>query len=274
MAKITLIGFYNYTDGGIFDGLQVPDGLTKSTLVDRIIFEYGEFEPIYANSTYLAHAITNWYNTHKWDMERSWNVLSAEYEPLWNYDRTETATSSGSETISTEGDRTKRNTGTVGEQTANEVTIDGTRKNTGTVGDSANTTTQSSGTGTRENEHKVSAYDSSTYSPDNTDSEDTTNTANASTTGSSTRTDNLTEKTDSTNTESGSATRTDNLMETEDTSGSTERAEQHTNTLNAHGNIGVTTTQNMLMEELEVCKHNWYETYAAMFASDFLIMVY
>ena len=234
MAKITLIGFYNYTDGGIFDGLQVPDGLTKSTLVDRIIFEYGEFEPIYANSTYLAHAITNWYNTHKWDMERSWNVLSADYEPLWNYDRTETATSSGSETINTEGDRTK--------------------KNTGTVGDVANTSSESSGTGSRENEHKVSAYDSTTYSPDNTDSEDTTNTAEASTTGSSTRTDNLTE--------------------TEDTSGSTEREEQHTNTITAHGNIGITSSQDMLLQELEVCKHNWYETYAAMFASDFLIMVY
>ena len=202
MAKITLIGFYNYTDGGIFDGLQVPEGLTKSTLVDRIIFEYGEFEPIYANSTYLAHAITNWYNTHKWDMERSWNVLSAEYEPLWNYDRTETATSSG------------------------------------TIGDEASTSSESSGTGSRENEHKVSAYDSSTYSPDNTDSEETTNKAEASTTGTSTRT------------------------------------EQHTNTVTAHGNIGITSSQQMLLQELEVCRNNWYETYAAMFAADFLIMVY
>ena len=51
-----------------------------------------------------------------------------------------------------------------------------------------------------------------------------------------------------------------------------EYGDEHTSHI--HGNIGVTTSQQMLESELEIAKFNIYTTIADLFADEFCIMVY
>ena len=97
-------------------------------------------------------------------------------------------------------------------------------------------------------ETQVSAYDSATYQPQNKVIEDR-NESNTITTG--------------TESEGSSST-----------TGSVTDSETKTRTGRAHGNIGVTTSQQMLEAEWAVARLNIYEEAADLFLSEFCIFVY
>lgn len=210
MAKITLIGMHNYTDGGIWENVVLPAAINKEQFINTILLNYGEMETLYADPDMMKFAITNWANINNWSILKAVTAINIEYEPLNNYDRTETRTKSGT--------------------------------NTGTVTDNGNTSVTSTTSGTNENEHKVSAYDSSSYSPDTKDEENTSGSGTSTGTSGNTRTDNLA------------------------------HAEQEN--VRAFGNIGVTTSQQMLQAELDLSLYNIYQTFAGIFAFDLLLMVY
>lgn len=58
------------------------------------------------------------------------------------------------------------------------------------------------------------------------------------------------------------------------TSGRTDIDTTNTRTGHTHGNIGVTTSQQMLEAELNISKWNIYENIAKLFANEFCIMIY
>ena len=144
-------------------------------------------------------------------------------------------------------------------------------------------------------EHQVSAYDVSTYQPDNKDiltGDDTTVNGSSATTsyGSKTGEDSKTID-DSRNTaecnitaenagmeETHNETDTDARMLREDGSRS-QTDEDHENTAamhsgRIHGNIGVTTSQQMLQAELDVAKFNLYEEASNLFLTELCIYTY
>ena len=157
MAKITLIGMHNFTDGAIWEGLNVPLGADKETLINTIMLEYGEMETLYASPSTMQFAISNWSNLYQDSMNRLWGTVGLEYNPIYNYDRTETET-----------------------ETPN---ITKTSATTSTASSTANNENLSED----ENEHTVSAFDSADYSPSSKDtstSKDTVN-SNANSVGNS-----------------------------------------------------------------------------------------
>ena len=129
-----------------------------------------------------------------------------------------------------------------------------TRRSSDTKSGSDNTvssaSSNSSGTGTTEN--KKSAYDSSTYSPYEKSETGSSGTNNSSGTEASVRSE------DSSRSEAG------NEVE----SNYAER------TGRAHGNIGVTTSQQMLESELDISRFNLYDEIAALFLTEFCIYTY
>lgn len=116
--------------------------------------------------------------------------------------------------------------------------IDGTVKNTGTVDSVSNDTSKIES----DNIGKKSAYDSNDFSND---------TKNENTTESSA---------DSSN------TRTDNLTQTD------KRTLKHSARM--YGNIGVTTSQQMLESELSIAEWNIYEHITDIFLREFVLPVY
>lgn len=254
VAKLTLIGLNNYTDGHLWDGLSCPNGVDKTTFINTIMLNYGEMETLYADPDMMKFAIKTWSDRNSWSMLKAVTAINVQYEPLNNYDRHETRT------LNIEESGT--NTGTV----QNAGTNTGTVQDAGTSSSNVSTTARAvtDRDETNETEHKVSAYDSSTYSADNTDDgsstyDETVNTIGTSTgsgTTGNTRTDNL----------AHADTRTDNLAHADE--------REETETIRAWGNIGVTTSQQMLQSELELSLYNLYSTFAGMFAYDLLIMTY
>ena len=240
-AKITTVGFYQYMkayNNDLFGLLNLPPGIDKDTLVNNIMLRGGEFEVVYSNPDFYKSAIGLWSNKHYRTFEKWINALNIDYNPLENYDRMEEWSDVGS----------RINTGTVSDS--------GTITNTGTQSTEATGKDNFKGSGNSTSSDEISAYNSNSFQNDKKNTTNSSNSSETNTTNRNTRTDNLSE--------SNSNTRTDNLSEktNSDRKG------------RAHGNIGVTTSQQMLQSELDIAKWNIYEQITDLFLSEFCIMVY
>ena len=110
----------------------------------------------------------------------------------------------------------------------------------------------SNSTGSGNTEDKKSAYDASTYSPYQKSDTSSSGTNNSTSVESNNYSDNLEHN------------ETGNAFE----------SNFNTRTGRAHGNIGVTTSQQMLQSELDVSKFNLYDEIANLFLSEFCIYTY
>ena len=208
-SKITLVGLYRFLDqegDDLFSEMILPADIDRQTFIDSVMLRGTEFEILYADADTMKYAIGAW--SKKWQRTLTkWSeVLKIDYNPLENYDRTET----WSDARSANG------------------------KQKGSASDA------SVMNGSADNEEKRAAYDSASYSPLNKNE----NTSNNSTSSASV------------------------------TNAETENAESAIHTGNIHGNIGVTTSQQMLSAEWEVAKLNVYESAADLFLTELCIYTY
>lgn len=238
MAKITLIGMHNWLGDPLFQGVTVPQGASKDLLINTILLNYGEMETLYASPDFMQFAIKNWSGCVQYKMSRLWGTTQQEYDPIENYNRYEDSTETPNIT----------RTGSHSETSNGSTTSNGTT--------STNTSNETIGNENGNTEQTVSAFNSGSYQPQNKTANvsDTTSTdtGTAATTASTTGEENKTVEGSSTDTETG-----------------TRKYTSHT-----HGNIGVTTSQQMLQSERDVAQFNFYWEMAKDFAKTLLVMVY
>lgn len=91
IPKITAIGLYNY-DGGLFDALTLPAAYDKSTFIDTFLLEHGEQGLIHIDYDFMKFAIGAWGRKCSHSLERIAEAMTANYNPLHNYDRSESYT--------------------------------------------------------------------------------------------------------------------------------------------------------------------------------------
>ena len=235
-AKITLIGIENYLnpDRSVFDKMNLPAGIDKELLVGAIILRCQEFELLYSDPDFLIDAVNIWSRKNYWTFERWVNAINIQYNPLYNYDRTEEYTDTHSGTYNKNG--SGNSSGTTG--TTNDLT------------ETHNLTSTNDVTNT----HSEKAFNDTTLVSTQTDVVD----QDGSDTGTITNTGTVT----------GNYSNTDANTE----AGTDGYTNQHNARL--YGNIGVTTSQQMLQSELDIARWNMYEHMADLFASEFCIMVY
>ena len=234
MALLTVMGLYNY-DNTIFDNLMLPDGVDKPTLVDNIILETAELECIYPTPVFLKTAIGLWSNVQFLTWDRVYTAMNLDYNPIENYDRQETETTTGTRAHS--GRDTTTRSGTVSE--------------TGSTTGSTQGTASESGTTT----NKIAGFDSTTLVDHDSSTGSNTRQASDSSTGSSTR--------------SGTDSSTQELTHGE------QIADSGSRTSRIHGNIGVTTSQQMLQSELDIAPNlNIYQYITADFRKRFCVEIY
>ena len=327
LAKITLIGMYNY-DNTLFDQLTVPESLDKDVLIGNILLRSGDFECLYGSLPFTKNAIGIW--SQKWQptFEKWVEAMETEYSPLENYDRQEewTDTNTGDQTNVRTGNETFGKTGSeisekLGSETSEKTGTETTEKSgsesnvkTGTEthvgsGSESNSyagseTDQKGGSDTTTNE--VSAYDAGntltthdkqTFAPTQsnthsyTDREDThtlNDLQDQLTYGDVTDTQSFTDRKD----ELSFQDRKDTLSFTDrkdqlsfdkrvDTTTYNDVTDTRTDDLEAHhegrvhGNIGVTTSQQMLESEMVLrLKWNLYEQITDLFLSEFVLPIY
>lgn len=260
-AKITLFSFAQWmqmNDKDLFSEMLLPDGVDKETLTDNILLRGGEFEVIYADPDFMQRAIGSW--SKKWYRTfTKWiDALNIEYNPLENYDRMEDYSDTYNKGIKTSARRDSGNTRTFDNEdkrtldTMDELTRDSQDELTH---DTTDTT-----------ERTVSAFDSSAYQPAEKTTAELDGTDTTTYTGTDTTTHSGTDTVDHTGTikdEYG-----------EGSSGSETENSKNVHTGRVHGNIGVTTSQQMLEAELDIAKWNIYEHITDIFLDEFIIPIY
>lgn len=87
-ATLSIRGLYNY-DNSIFDNFTIPVGVDKEALISNLLLELSELEIIYPSVVTMSRAIQDWSNARISSWERILDAMSAEYNPIENYDRRE-----------------------------------------------------------------------------------------------------------------------------------------------------------------------------------------
>lgn len=292
-----------------FDLSTIPN-FDADVLLATMVRNFQSLPCLYEDPDYQYDETDFWWKQHKADYARMFLAVNAEYNPIENYDRTETRTGA-STTIgnnsSTKGgtvtvDSETKGTGTItevldgeskGTGTLTEV-LDGETKGTGTVTDAhtGNDTvgTQQATSGSTEN--KVSAFNESTYQPSskieesgslNSTVTDTKNLQDQQTRNTKDEVDNTTTTTRNlTDTVDNETTTTRNTKDeldsttttSETTSGTDSSTTNDSYTLNIHGNIGVTTNQQMITAELELRLKNIYTLIAKQYSDEMLLSIW
>lgn len=101
-ATLTVLGLWQY-DNTIFGGFVTPPSIQPNILRDLIFTEAGELETIYPNPEIFKQILSSWSQSKLISWQKIENALSAEYNPIENYDRTEEHNDSYTRTLSENG---------------------------------------------------------------------------------------------------------------------------------------------------------------------------
>lgn len=240
-ASLSILGLYQ-REPTLFDELELPGDMNKDVLIDSILYEAASLEAYYPDPNFMKFMIGRWSFMNQSIWQKLYDTTVLEYNPIYNYDRTE-------------------------EWTENEKMLDGrtaasTETETRNLKTGETSRTDSNGdvttTGTMKTELNVSGYNEVTFTP----SEETIETPDTMTSNNvivdGTR--------DSINTGTVS-------IDKKDTE-SLDRKRDNLRTGRAFGNIGVTTTQQMIQQERETVTFNMYKVITDSFVDRFCLMVY
>lgn len=243
--KPTLATLYA-EDNTLFASMQFPEGLDAATVGAFLLHRYGSLDTIYKEADAAKAAFGLWAGVMLPGWEKMWEALQEEYKPLENYSMLERMTN----------DVTQKAYGKTTTRTDNLA-----HTKTGNDTNTPNLTETETPNITNARDRGVYGFNSQPNNavPDSEETETETGTNTTTTTGTS-RTDyNTTESDTGTQTaaDSGTDTETRNYQ------------------LTREGNIGVTTSQQMLESEIELrCKWNMCEIIAVAFMREFCVAVW
>lgn len=218
----------------IFDSLTIPTSVDRETLIDNIIMEAAELELLFPNADILGRLIGNWSKTRLAAWNRMIGALDAEYNPIENTDRYEDHLEDYTRDL-TESDNYTRDLKESDDYNRN-LTDSGKSNSSGSI--------QNSRTGYNSSDLQLT---DSSGSEDHSDD-------SRSYTGGDNRNKGYT----------GSDNRNKGF-----TGGDTRHSVIHT-----HGNIGVTTNQQMVEAELKLRQYDIYKLITNEFIDTFCIGVY
>ena len=265
-ARLTLIGMeqeLNRDNKSISDTWVLNnENFDKDTLFSTIVTTGGQFEVLYTNPDFFYLMCSYFWKKYNRTFQKWFDVFEIEYNPLENYDRYELV----------HEDTTDE--GSINRSIANETetddrrTITETEKENRTETNTGTQETETSGTTGETVTGDVSGYDSASFS----DKDKTTSSGTAHETG-----DVSTSNTGTVN-DSKSVSHTDiddlnsSFSGTDDSDTSNDR--DFDRNAHIHGNIGVTTSQQMLESELKIQSWSIYQHITDLFCKELLITVY
>lgn len=267
---ISILGLHNYTEGDIWDNLTVPEGIDEDIVIASILTECAELELLYSEPEYVKGLIGLWSEAESLIWAKLYETTQLEYNPLWNKDALITET------------ETKHNVRSRSELEDLDDSVDDSSDDTGHVvrasTGSDDETFSSEGSSSRAQTNdgdqttQVSAYDSSSFN----------NREKVLTTADATEhvvadNENITERSDNRDESEAndrhSERRTDrqsNRDRDEDEATSDDRFYEHRET----GNIGITSSQQLIREQRDVVQFNIYEYITNSFKRRFCLLVY
>lgn len=211
-----------YYDDTIMDNFTVPDGIDRQLALDTIYQRCGLTPLYHPDPAWLKFYIGRWCSKNVKTWEELYKTTIQDYNPIYNYDRTEETTDTRS-----------------GTRKLSEDTNSNTKQN----GDTSVTDTSSDNS-----EHTISADNSDTYEPGYKDAS---------------------RRQDTQSSESSNRVDVTGDRAVDETTGET-----YSHKLRTYGNIGVTTTQQMLEAQRTLVRYNVYTEIADSFKEEFCLYIY
>lgn len=278
-GNLSPLGLFNW-DNTIFDLMQIPEALDRNVLINNLLAQTAELEVLYPNPVVFKNLLGVWSQKNLDVWNRLYATTQFEYNPIENYNRYEEGTEGGSGTTTHSGTDSTTETSTHGgSDTVARQSADGGTDRTSTqylndLGGSDSTLNAG------KTEKWIAGYDSNPSGDDDGLVKQTREEGNNTSTVryGKTETASGTETVNFGKTESENETK--NYGETINKTGGITHGEritdskQGTHTLHAHGNIGVTTTQNMIKQERQIDLFNVYDIIIEDFKMRFCILVY
>lgn len=245
MALLSLMGLYQY-DNSMFDLLELPVEISKDDLVDNLLMETAELEVLYTNPEWMKRAIGAWSRKEVGVWIKLAATLNLDYNPIENYNRTDTHSETehrdkdyeSGETL----DREREEKELRNEDLSSNGNADTTRNGTDTL---------------RSYKGGYNDVQPLLYEEEQTIA------------GINTKIENI---------ETGTRSEDRNIEHSENERVEREANEQETvtrsYTTNSKGNIGVTSTQDLIKQEREVALYNLYDYIISSFKKRFCILVY
>ena len=87
-ATMSLLGLYNW-DNTILDGMVVPAGVDRQTVINNLLRECAELEILYPQPEAMKFFVSEWAKERLPVWNRLEATLHYEYDPISNYDRKE-----------------------------------------------------------------------------------------------------------------------------------------------------------------------------------------
>ena len=228
-ATLSLLGLYQINKN-IFDDVLLPAGIEseRETIKNTLLLNSAELEVLYPDPDTMRAALGLYSRERIDSWTKLYNTTQLKYNPIWNKDGTVTET----EKISSNGNKNLK-----GHENGSKNTQGSENGNSQTSGQ---TTTSQSEENSNTNNHFVYGYNEATGAQDSRSEDTGASSGNGKQTDSSTGS----HTTNNTNSEEHAldSTNTENHADSSDRT--TTRTEQ--------GNIGVTSTQSMILEERNV----------------------
>lgn len=272
-AKVSLLGMMQF-DPTIMDNFRVPEVLNRESIIDQILAESMDLEIMYSNPAFLKSIIGTWCNLNINVWKHLWETTQYEYNPINNYDRTETRTWKEDRTRQDDIGKQRTDNGDGQSTKSYSDKDDKNWRDSGESNSSTNASTDDTTTQNTTTETEKAAYNSSTYEPVDRTTQDISQTHTNTATG---RVNNDESHSGSENiTKAGSETGSQTYLNTsrESENRSEDENTQHEETITAKGNIGVTSTQQMIQQEREIAKFNLANYIVSEFITRFCLLVY
>ena len=303
-AMITPLTMYN-ADPTVFDGINLPDyhfpraieyddlflregwTLDKQTLIDNLLLETAELDTLYTDPEFFKFAVKTWAHKEYHIWAALYETMFYKYNPIWNKDGTTKGSEKQIRDLVASNTRTKsaHNTNVNNESEnisdSDDVTDNTTESRTHADAKNNVRTNDKNEVTDGTNINSVSAYDSMTAwanrDKTKTDTEVTTgesevNVENQS--GGEDATIDCTSNRDYNRDRSAISNSVGTETEEETVTNTDSGNLDNERDVREYGNIGVTTTQQMIEAERNLVKFNIYDFIIDSFKARFCVLVY
>lgn len=258
-----LIDYYEWKGIDIFEGCTVPAPFDINIVINNIMRRCGLLTPIYNDPDVFKNLTRMWFDSNQWNFEHLAKVFNADYSPIENVYESDhwTEKNTGTDSRAFSGTDTEQTSGNDTDTLSGTDTFTHGEKHTQSGND-----TLSHGLTT---EHQVSAYNSGGYQSDTKDINSGTDTTTYGKTDTASGED---------NTKYGKVDTFTHGKKTDFTHGTHDDFTHGHNVQYdrlRHGNIGVTTNNQLINEELDMLeKFNPYDWIAAKFERENFLQIY
>lgn len=238
-------------DNTILDDYVLDSRIVRKDLNDYIFFRLGQREPVFTDTRRFKQNLNSWFKVHQQNISKLVDTTLLDYNPIENYDRTEEMHRQTNDTEKTDGTTTNVSSGTTDNITTTK-NVNSYKYEHNVVDGGSDST---SGSGGSDGTVSRSAYNETNFSPYET-TEGTSHNNQSVTYGKTEKRDEEKNVTEDVSSDNNQTTSNNTTINTDD---NVNRSGEENYTLRARGNIGVTTSQQMILQEREVVMFNIYD---------------